>query len=200
MLAYVALTVCPPCAPGHVHHTEQSGRPAGREREHHAAAERLTDSDRTRAVGIRPSRDDLERAVEIIGLNLEAASQIGILARHVGSATGYAWQAIRLAETASQDHYGEPAAGGKIARLRQHHVGAQGLVLRGFGVLAVRDQPIGRRRPPSRALQPALPAGSAPCRFEPSEMYAPPAIRCPGPQWRKPSPTESARVQSSPPR
>src|SRR4029079_10666501 len=83
---------------------------------------------------------DLERAVEIIGLNLEAASQIGILARHVGSATGYAWQAIRLAETASQYHYGEPAAGGKIARLRQHHVGAQGLVLLGFGILAVRDQ------------------------------------------------------------
>ena len=85
MLAYVALTVCPPCAPGHVDHTEQSGRPAGREREHNAAAERLTDSDRTRAVGIRPSRDDLERTVEIIGLNLEAAGQIGILAKAVAS-------------------------------------------------------------------------------------------------------------------
>src|SRR4249920_621952 len=140
MLAYVALAVCAPCATGHVDHTEQSGRPAGREREHNAAAERLTDSDRARAVGIRPSRDDLERTVEIIGLNLEAAGQIGILARHVRSATGYAWQTVRLAVTASQDHYGEPAAGGKIARLRQHHVGAQGLVLLGFGILAVGDQ------------------------------------------------------------
>src|SRR3954447_13884966 len=97
MLAYVALAVCAPCATGHVDHTEQSGRPAGREREHNAAAERLTDSDRARAVGIRSSRHDLERAVEIIGFNLEAAGQIGVLARHVGSATGYTRQAIRLA-------------------------------------------------------------------------------------------------------
>jgi hypothetical protein len=80
MFAYVAVPVCPPCAAGHVDDAEQAGGAAGGECEHDATAKRLTDCDRARAVGVRPGRDNLERAVKIISLDLEPAGQIGILA------------------------------------------------------------------------------------------------------------------------
>src|SRR3954469_17099983 len=106
-----AVPLGPPHAAGDVDDGDQASRPAGREREHGTAAERLADCDHTREVRILAIGPRLERAGEIIGLEVEAAHEIAVLASHVERAARHAGETIRPAVAAPDHDDSEPSAG-----------------------------------------------------------------------------------------